>query len=944
VRGLRLSTDTFNINILDSDFDIICLAETWLCPSILDSELFDDRFDVFRRDRTRPDSAWGGGVLIAVRRELHARACSWRSSKSSEEVWISIDLSKGKFLHIVCAYFPHNFHHFVLLTNFFEFVSDRYLIHPDDYFLVLGDFNISYADWTPLTCPLNYLHINHNNNQLAMQLSDFMSINNFKQFNNVLNSNNRILDLVLANFHCNVTASDHLLTRIDPHHPAIHLTFSFPLNLTSFNKSSILKRNFYKADYEKLNSYLNEQNWDILNELDTEAATKLFYDILYQSFEKFIPTSRFRSSYNKYPPWFTKEIKYIIRKKRNAHRIWKHRNNSFSYNVFKSLRLKLNSLIKINYNNYIKNCESKLNNNPKYFWSYIKSRSSLNSIPDYMTCGETTTNNLQTIVDSFNNYFSSVFVSQQPLDISTAIVPTAYNYNSSMNLSNVEISQDVVFNLLKNINTSTGPGSDNVHPLYISRCAHALSIPLTYLFRNSIKHSCFPQIWKKTLITPIHKSGPKNIITNYRPIAKLPCFGKIMEKIITDSLYSAFSSNFISPFQHGFMPGRSVNTNLLNFTNFVFDSIDKGFQVDSVYVDFSKAFDKLNHDLLLSKLRGVGIHGNLLCWINSYLKERCQAVSLSGFLSDFHTVSSGVPQGSHLGPFLFLLYINDIDSIFKYTDHLLYADDTKIFKSIHNPSDCLLFQSDIDRFINYCNSNQLFINLDKCNIITFSRLNHPIIFNYKIDPNTIIPRVSTIRDLGVILDSKLNFISHMDYMISKALKMLGFTLRISKPFKNPHSIIILFNCFIRNHLEFASVIWNPHYKSHIGRIESIQKKLLKVLTYRCNVGRLNYSSACVKFNLPPLEARRDYLDVLFIFKILNNFIDSISLLSCVHFRVPRGSSRSTVPFFIDFSRTNYIKYSYFRRVLHFYNLYLSHIDIFNCSLHSFKVDVKKALF
>lgn len=283
----------------------------------------------------------------------------------------------------------------------------------------------------------------------------------------------------------------------------------------------------------------------------------------------------------------------------------------------------------------------------------------------------------------------------------------------------------------------------------------------------------------------------------------------------------------------------------------IMHAMDLNYQVDVVYTDFSKAFDKINHKLLITKLREIGIHGSLLRWIESYIRNRSQAVCLKGYSSSYLPVPSGVPQGSHLGPVLFSLYVNDICKAIRTPDYLLYADDTKLFRVISCPEDCHKLQLDLNSLTDYCKSNQLFLNVDKCHLMTYTRRTNPISYNYHLN-GMLLKKVNTTRDLGIIMDDHVSFNLHIDSIIKRTFRSLGFINRITQPFRHTSTLRILYFSYVRSVLDFGSAIWNPCYKVHIDRIEKIQKKFINILNYRFRI-HTSYDHSLTHFNLLSLE-------------------------------------------------------------------------------------------
>ena len=331
---------------------------------------------------------------------------------------------------------------------------------------------------------------------------------------------------------------------------------------------------------------------------------------------------------------------------------------------------------------------------------------------------------------------------------------------------------------------------DNIPEIFLKKCMTNLCKPLHIIFNLSLQTGVFLDSWKSSFITPIHKSGSKQSIENYRPIAKLQLIPKVFESLVKTKMYDAVKA-YISPFQHGFVTGKSTATNLTLLTNFCINTIEKRSQVDVIYTDFSKAFDRVSHKLLLSKLRSLGFHSQIFDWIKSYLENRVQSVKIGQTKSEIISNYSGVPQGSHLGPLLFILFVNDLPSFVLDSQCLSFADDFKIYRAINSFSDCLQLQNDLTSLSKWCLLNDLDLNINKCCVLTFTRTFSPIFFDYFISDN-VLQRVFNHKDLGVIFDSKLDFRMHVDYIVSRGNSMLGFLFRNSKEFKCHYTIKSLF--------------------------------------------------------------------------------------------------------------------------------------------------------
>lgn len=472
--------------------------------------------------------------------------------------------------------------------------------------------------------------------------------------------------------------------------------------------------------------------------------------------------------------------------------------------------------------------------------------------------------------------------------------------------------------LLLDINKASGP--DNLPPILFKRCATALTFPLFTLFNQSIKTGNMPKLWKLAHVTPIHKSGSTHEVTNYRPISMLSIPAKLLDNIIADELFERYN-DIIIPEQHGFFKKRSTVTNLIDYTESLQRCIDEAGQTDVVYTDFSRAFDKINHKILLRKIQDMGINGNMIKWFNSYFTDRKQMVKIGECSSDIINVSSSVVQGSHLGPILFSLFINDIKLQLENVNFAIYADDLKIWKKITVLEDAIVLQDNLNRVASYVKENKLSLNIRKCVVNTFTKKKSSSInYDYQIDGTKLV-RKESMKDLGVIYDSKLTFNEHIEAICEKARRMLGFIMRTGKHFTNPFTFRTLYNCLVRSNVEYASIIWNPHTLTHKQKLERIQHKFLTFIGKRCfnmTAEDINYHSIENRINIDTLEVRREFTDLKFTIKTLHKEIDGQTFLH--HFtRTNTNQTRNQRVFKIKKSRTDTGLHSVCNRLISTFN-------------------------
>ncbi len=509
--------------------------------------------------------------------------------------------------------------------------------------------------------------------------------------------------------------------------------------------------------------------------------------------------------------------------------------------------------------------------------------------------------------------------------------------DSAVDSADLMFSMADIQGVLKGFDVHKVSSPDGVPMMFYKNLADSLALPLSILFNKSLRERVFPDRWKMGFISPIFKEGDKQDVTNYRAVSILCAISKIFERLMFDVLFDRIKDK-IHHSQHGFFSKRSTQTNLMEFVTTVSQSMANGGQVDVLYTDFSKAFDKIVHMRLLKKLVPFGFSKSLIQWFDSYLTNRSQFVVIGNARSKRVSPRSGVPQGSILGPFLFILYVNDLLSSLSNT--FAFADDLKLLRKIVSSGDAYIFQLEIDRLQEWCIENKLGLNVKKCAIMSITRKadKNKLEYQYRIG-NDIVPRVESKRDLGVIIDSKLSFIEHISEMTRKSYRMLGFIFRCGKFFKKPESMMALYNSLVRSRLEYCAAVWSPIYDKHNKIIERVQRKYTRMFFYKFNFQKTEYVDRLKRLNISSLESRRLKNDEIILFKIMHGQMDTTLNQSLTYFNHGRVTRRDRPVFYTPRYTSNIVQNEPLHRMQDHHDKYFSGCDIFCESIESFKNSV-----
>ena len=441
-------------------------------------------------------------------------------------------------------------------------------------------------------------------------------------------------------------------------------------------------------------------------------------------------------------------------------------------------------------------------------------------------------------------------------------------------MGDVTFEPRLVEEVLSSLDGSSSMGPDDLHPVFLKSCSSGLAAPLSRIFQTSFHEMALPKLWKESVVVPLFKKGVRSDALNYRPISLTSVCCKVMERIISKSLTDYLESNsLLSNDQFGFRAGRSTEDQLILTYDYLSDSVERGFTVFLVLFDFSKAFDVVDHVLLLTKLKLVGVGGRLLGWLADFLVGRKMRVVVGGCSSSSQSVRSGVPQGSVLGPLLFLVFINYVaSSVSSYCK--LFADDLKLVMRVNrSPGDVLIDdilqgQHDIDLLHDTAKSWGLEMNKDKCSMIHFGRggLTGEALHSTRFTMGgRLIREESSSVDLGVLIDSSLRFHEHIARTVCKAgglaTNLLRSTLNRESSF-----MITLYTTHIRPILDYCSCLWNSGYVGDLHRLESVQRRWTRHISGLENV---DYASRLKLLNLYSVKGRLLRADLIKYWKIFH---------------------------------------------------------------------------
>lgn len=843
------------LDILEAEmqyYDIVVFSETWLSNGRKTEDIMIPNFDApYRKDR---DGRLGGGVAIYIKSGLSTHALTNLIDGDIEGLCVEINVRNHKFL--LCGiYRPPN-----VASEYWDSIErtfENLNTSPIKDLIIVGDFNCNMKE-NNIPNRMHNLILSYDLCQLIDQPTHFTE------------HSSTIIDLAIVNDPENVLFSD-VISPFIPNLVRFHcpiliaLKFRKPRQKT-FNRHIWL---YDRGDYNLYRNKLRLANWDDLFESeDVNEISKNITNQIIIAARDTIPNMNVIIRPNE-PEWINTNLKKQIRQRKRLFRKAKRTNNVQAWNKFKAKRNEVTRQLRERKRYYFEKLASDLRDNSTNSKSWYKTAAKFllhDSNQRNVPVLETETGLIEddlAKVEVLNNFF----VKQSTVDDSNAQLPNLVTpeYNP---LTDIAISQQDVLNAIKDLDAHKASGPDAVSPKLIKEGKHELAYPYSKLFNLSIRSRRFPDPYKLSNVTPVHKKDSRTNPNNYRPISLNSNQGKIFERTVHKKLNDYLThNNVLSPYQSGFRQGDSTVNQLLFLYNDFLKALDDNKEIRIVYCDISKAFDRVWHKGLLFKLRTIGLSENIVDWFKDYLSNRKQRVCIKGVASSWKNVTAGVPQGSILGPTLFLIYINDIVNGLG-CNIRLFADDTTLYIIVENPVNAAI-QLNVDLQIIYNWAGIWLVdfhaNKTESQIVSRKRNKpaHPPLFM----GNTQIKEVSKHKHLGLIFSSDCNWSQHIEYIIEKAWKRIG-SLRRNKFILDRLSLLKLYVTYIRSLLEYANIIWDNCSIENKRHIESIQLEALRIITGAtklCSVQRL-YND----ITLQTLQSRRNNQRLCQLYKILND--------------------------------------------------------------------------
>ena len=850
VNSLRHKTDLIGAEL--SDYDIICVTESKLDNSVKNCDISIDNFfspEQFRKDRLVDR---GGGLLIYVRNNIYAKRRLDLEHPDIESLCIEVSAHNRNFL-LICFYRPPNAR--IISWDHIENLFHNAVDTGFNNLIFLGDINVD----------LMSIGLNHRFSRLCETLSIQNVIN---EPTRITPTSSTLIDPILVN-NLDIVRDSFVL----PNFCSDHCPSVVELNFTTPRQKTYVKTvwDFDHANYDAIENHLQDIDWDgrLSSSNDVNFINENINGEITLAMDQNIPKKTIRIR-PRDKPWINNVIKCKIRKRNRIHKKAKSRNLASDWENFRKIRNEIIDMIREAKKDYIVNLQNSLvdkNVPPGKWWRIAKSvtkfKNKNTTSSPLKVNGEIYYHPIDK-ANAINDYFATV----SSLDVEPEIpnIPPL----APCELSDIVVSEQEIFDQFQILNVNKPGGPDNLPPKFLKAIFQSIVKPLLILFNKSLYYGLVPIDWKMANVSAIYKGkGGPDSATNYRPISVTNCFSKMLEKIIFKHLHNyLLQHDILSHDQSGFKHGDSTVNQLLIIYDTIMKNLDIGKDVRFVFCDVSKAFDRVWHRGLLYKLRKYGIKGNLLNWFGNYLTDRKQRVCMEGCNSSWKSIHAGVPQGSILVPYLFLLFINDIVDVVS-NKMKLFADDTSLYCIVDEQQIAAeSLNSDLDSLHTWAQNWGVTFNATKTKSILFTR-KHDIDIPVLNMNNIELENTCEHKHLGLTFNHTGTWKNHINEIYSKAFSRLNI-LRMLKYNIDRKSLEKLYFGFIRPILEYGNVVWDNCTKQESDLIESVQYEAARIVTgLRKGTSRSKLYS---ELGWDSLENRRQKQKLILMFKALHGYL------------------------------------------------------------------------
>ncbi len=902
LKGIK-SRQQFEAEIEQHQPDLIFGCESKLDASIPTYSIFPDNYTVFRKDR----NASGGGVFVAVKEDIVVVERA-EFVTESEITWISVEFARSATLYLASFYRPPGYTKVIdQLANLHDSLSNILTkhVHTLPNIIIAGDFNFPDINWETLSATKSSTAGAHEKFIELLNEFGLMQLNPFV----TRPKSNNILDLIVSsneglvtNVHTSPGISDHLIVNFEldvlPKSRVCK-----PRMIWKYDKAdpSEVKQSIKKATDEYFSSPPEQrsldENWSYFNKTVLETM------------DNCVPHKLSKGKISH--PWISPPIVRQMRKRDKLYKRAKVSKKQQDWNKYKSQRNRVQRIVADAHTDYINNTIGKsLDGDGKKFWTYIKSkRKDSLGIPTLVTnSGVHFTNKSK--ATALNEQFASVFTKSEDLPVPQK------GASPYPNIGNLTIESAGVAKQLRELKPNKASGPDDLPARMLHEYADDLAPMLTNIMQQSYNLGKLPSDWTKARVIGIYKKGDKTNPENYRPVSLTCICCKVQEHILLSHIAKHLSINsIIIDSQHGFREKLSCETQLLQAVDDWSNTLNQRGQADVLFLDFSKAFDRVPHQHLLHKLSYYGINGKTLGWIKGFLSERTQCVAVGGEESTWCPVTSGVPQGSVMGPVLFLLFINDITEDIT-SSIRLFADDSIIYRNIKSPEDQRKLHQDLLKVFEWAEAWGMNFNVKKCVHVTITKKLKPLVYNYTIGSEAI-PKEQSTKYLGVTITADLSWSKHIETIRAKAARTLGLIRRNLGPC-DPSVKEKAYQCLVRPQLEYGSCVWNPFTKRDKHMVEGVQRQAAR-FTKGDYKRTSSVSEMISSLQWDSLENRRLLSQVSMFFKICNGHVN-IKLPDNIRRNERPSRSQHHLRFHHMQTNLDVYKYSFFPRIIPLWNV------------------------